>query len=90
MTKQFNINDSVKVRLTKFGKDLHKKQWEDFWSSCGRLNEFPYDPLKTDPDGYVEFQMWNLMQDFGSYCGLCKEIPFETVILIDEKDLKND
>jgi hypothetical protein len=30
------------------------------------------------------------MEEFGEYCGMCREIPFETVILIDEKDLKND
>ena len=87
--KQFNINATVKVRLTKFGKELHKKQWEDFWSSCNRLEDFPYTPPKTDPDGYVEFQMWELMETFGGHIGLCKEPAFDTVILIDDKDLKN-
>ena len=29
------------------------------------------------------------MEKFGNHCGLCKELAFETVILIDEKDLKN-
>jgi hypothetical protein len=87
--KQFNINATVKVRLTKFGKELHKKQWEDFWSSWNRLEDFHYNPLKTDPDGYVEFQMWNLMETFGNHIRLCKEPAFETVILIDDKDLIN-
>ena len=88
--KSFNINYTVKVRLTKFGKELHKKRWEDFWNSVGRLNEFPYTPPKIDPDGYVEFQMWDLMEKFGSYCVLGCEPPFDTVILIDEDDLKDD
>ena len=88
--KSFNINETVKVRLTKFGKELHKKQWEDFWSSIGRLDEFPYVHPKEDENGYVEFQLWSLMQQFGDYCSLSKELPFETVILTDEKDLKDD
>jgi hypothetical protein len=88
--KSFNINYPIKVKLTKFGKELHKKLWEDFWNSIGKLDEHPYEPLKTDPEGYVEFQLWDLMEKFGAYCGLGKEPPFETVILIDEKDLKDD
>jgi hypothetical protein len=84
--KLFNINSTVKVRLTKFGKELHKKDWEDFWSSVGRLDENPYRPPTPDADGYVEFQMWDLMEKFGSHCGMCKEQPFDFVILIDDKE----
>ena len=40
-------------------------------------------------DGYVKFQLWSLMDKLGKYCGLCCEMPFDTVILIDEKDLGN-
>ena len=87
--KQFNINSTVKVRLTEYGKELHKKQWEDFWSSCGRLKDFPYVPPETNPDGYCEFQLWDLMEKFGSHFGAGKELAFETMILIDEKDLKD-
>jgi hypothetical protein len=90
VTKKFNINSVVNVRLTKFGKELHKKDWEDFWNSMGRLDEFPYTPPEEDENGYCKFQMWNLMDKFGSYCGMGREIPFDTVILIDEKDLKDD
>ena len=86
--KSFNINETVKVRLTKYGKELHKQQWEDFWNSVGRLKEFPYTPPIEDENGYVQFQMWDLMEKFGNHCGLCKELAFETVILIDEKHLK--
>ncbi len=87
-TKSFNINYNIKVRLTNYGKELHKKYWEDFWSSVGRLDEFPYVSPKEDENGYCEFQMWELMEKFGPYCGLGKEIPFDTVILINERDLK--
>lgn len=88
--KSFNINYPVKVKLTKFGKELHKKLWEDFWNSHGKLDKFPYTPPKIDPDGYCEFIMWDLMNKFGSYCVLGCEQPFDTVILIDEDYLKDD
>jgi hypothetical protein len=88
--KQFNINSTVKVRLTEYGKELHKNQWKEFWSSVGKLDKHPYKPLETDADGYCEFMMWNLMNKFGSYMILGCEVPFETTILIDEKDLKDE
>jgi hypothetical protein len=88
--KHFNINYNVKVRLTEFGKELLMEQWKDFWRSVGRLDENPYTPPKEDENGYCEFQLWSLMQHFGDYCGLGREMPFDTVILIDEKDLKDD
>jgi hypothetical protein len=87
--KSFNINYNVKVRLTSFGKELHKKQWEDFWNSVGRLHQFPYTPPEEDENGYYEFQLWSLMREFGEYCSLGKEMPFDTVILIEEEDLKD-
>jgi hypothetical protein len=34
--------------------------------------------------------MWDLMEKFGFYMGMGCEVPFDTVILIDEKDLKDD
>jgi hypothetical protein len=87
--KSFNINETVKVRLTKYGKELYKKQWVDFWNSVGRLEENPYTPPEEDENGYVQFQMWDLMEKFGNHCGLCRELAFETVILIDERHLED-
>jgi hypothetical protein len=87
--KSFNINSTVKVKLTEYGKRLHKDFYEDFWGSQGKLDKFPYTPPETDPDGYCEFPLWDLMEGFGDYCGLGRELPFDTVILIDEKDLKD-
>ena len=86
--KHFNINRIVKVRLTEYGKEVHKKYWEDFWTSIGKLDEHPYTPPEIDADGYCEFIMWDLMNKFGSGMILGCEVPFETTILIDEKDLK--
>jgi hypothetical protein len=84
--KKLNINSNVKVKLTKFGKEYHKQRHIDFWSGC-QGNGFPYVPPKEDADGYCEFQLWRLMEIFGSLCKMACELPFETVILIDDKDL---
>jgi hypothetical protein len=90
MTKSFNINYNVRVKLTEHGKKMLEQDHNDFWSAQGAggmLDKYPYEPPKEDEDGYVKFQLWSLMYQLGKYCGLGREIPFDTVILIDEKDL---
>ena len=89
MTKSFNINNTVKVKLTEHGKHLLERDWNEFWSSHGKLDEYPYRPKHPDKDGYVRFQLWDLMYKLGKYCGLGCEPPFDTVILIDDEDLKD-
>lgn len=82
--KKLNINSNVKVKLTEFGKEFHKQRHIDFWNS---LQKEVYVPPGEDKDGYCEFQLWSLMEIFGSLCRMGCELPFETVILIDDKDL---
>jgi hypothetical protein len=86
--KSFNINSTVKVRLTKVGEELLEKNWKDLWNSIGRANF--YKPPTPDADGYVEFQMWDLMERLGEYCSWGGDLPFDTEILIADKDLKGE
>lgn len=87
--KQFNINSTVKVKLTEYGKQMLERDHIEFWGARGQLDKFPYKPPKTDADGYTKFQLWSLMEKFGKYCGLGCKLPFETVILIDENELRD-
>lgn len=87
--KSFNINGTVKVKLTEFGKQMLEQDHSEFWSARGMLDKFPYEPHEEDENGYVKFQLWSLMYQLGKYCGLGCAMPFDTVILIDEKDLRD-
>ena len=89
MTKSFNINYNVRVKLTEQGKQLLERDHNNFWSSHGKLNEHPYKPHEEDENGYVKFQLWSLMYKLGEYCILGCEPLFDTVILIDDEDLKD-
>ena len=56
---QFNINDDVKVQLTKDGLVQLKKWYAD-------LNIIKYYKIEdADIDGYSTFQFWDLMNKFG-------------------------
>lgn len=87
MTYVLNTNSVVKVRLTSYGKNVHRKNHEDFVSKVGR-ELFDYFPPPEDENGYSEFQLWVLMKEFGDKCGLVDPLCFETEILIEDKDLK--
>ena len=92
MTKSFNTNNTVKVKLTELGKKMLEKDHNAFWSAQGAggmLDKYPYEPPKEDENGYVKFQLWSLMYQLGKYHILGCELPIDTVILIDEKDLRD-
>lgn len=56
----FNVNESVRVRLTPFGERAFYKYWQRI---------FPGEERKpnVDADGYARFQLWDLMQIFGPH-----------------------
>lgn len=75
MYTKFNINDTVKVKLTEHGKKIHR----------GNNSNFTYTPPREDENGYSSWQMWSLMEEFGSHCRIGFDNPFETDILIELK-----
>lgn len=82
---EFNINNKVRVKLTEEGHRILKRNHDRFW----RLLEPKqgYDPPVEDKNGFSDWQMWELMREFGPdlYNG-CK-VPFETTIFISEEHL---
>jgi hypothetical protein len=81
----FNINEYVKVRLTDHGREIHRQSYDRLMEKL-RLNydykPFRYTPPEEDDEGYSEWQLWVLMQEFGPhvYNG-CKPC-FETMIRV--------
>lgn len=74
---KFNINDNVRVKLTRHGRDILKSNHGDF-----------HIPKKEDADGWSSWQLWILVQEFGDPCRATEannwELPFETDIEIVE------
>lgn len=79
MSIRMNLNDPVWVRLTPVGEAQYKK-----WSAdLGVPNPIE---LKKTWDGFVKFQMWELMQIFGPVCFNGCNVPFETEIVLARND----
>jgi len=82
---EFNINQTVKVKLIETGIRELGKQRQELKSrlpNSSSLEDYVHEP---DEDGYTSFQMWSLMQHLGHLCQLGCEPPFETEILLDIK-----
>ncbi len=81
----FNINASVKVRLTPRGRQLlieEDARWARLIRSRG--GQWPVYQLPVeDKDGWSVWQMWDLMAKLGKHCGMGSKTPFETNVLVE-------
>jgi hypothetical protein len=74
----FNINNYVFVKLTPKGYAIHREHWLPFAGD-------KYMPPSRDSGGYTKFQLWDLMQVFGTSIYNGCVMPFETEIVLDIK-----
>ena len=77
---EFNINDTVYVRLTDYGRKCLRLDYDKLEARCGGKLGFSYTPPKEDEDGWSKWQMWHLMEHLGPHITLCMDPPFETII----------
>lgn len=81
-----NINDTVKVKLTDYGKTIYYHRYDKLNESYGKTMIQPSYP-KVDKDGYTRFQLWDLMKLYGTSLSMDgtvenNTLPFETEIFI--------
>ena len=78
---KFNINTIVRVRLTPAGRAFHAAQFAI--SKIRTDHGLTYIPPTEDAEGWSKWQLWSLMQEFGSECYAGNPgLPFATVIEI--------
>ena len=77
---RFNVNKYVRVRLTDYGRQIHRENFDRLnVFSRGALGE--YTPPEEDENGWSEWQMWCLMGEFGRALKTpTANIPFESEI----------
>lgn len=76
----FNMNDSVKVRLTEYGRNFLNTEYEREFA--GNITRFPYAEIPTDEEGYTQFQLWVLAKQFGHLMHNGAKLAFDTEIKI--------
>ena len=76
-----NINDTVKVKLTPFGKKMLEKDHYELFPK--HSYNYPFTQKPEDAEGYSSWQLWSLMTQLGDYLSFgSSELPFESDIKI--------
>ena len=79
---KFNLNQNVRVQLTEEGREIHRKGYEDLVKQFPNIS-YEYEVPKEDKDGWSKWQMWNLIQIFGSHIAMGIASPFNTTIILE-------
>lgn len=89
MTKwtEFNVNMNVRVKLTDYGRRLHRENHEALYRNVG-AEPSRYRAPEEDADGWSTWQLWDLMHEFGkSLWNGARDIPFMLSIQLDAEEL---
>lgn len=88
---KINLNDYVRCKLTETGKALLKRNHEELNEAIVARGGRPLKDYedKPDADGYLNCQLWALMQTFGPHMIMGAESPIELDIVCEVSDFKD-
>lgn len=92
MEIKINLNETVKVKLTDYGKDVYYHQFDDLNKRIIKNGGKPIEPHfpKEDENGYCEMQLWGLMDLYGNYMSMDHQNVFKPLEIIYECELKEN
>ena len=79
----FNLNGSVRVKLTPAGIEHYRKIMRDL--GMDRYKPEYVEPYGIDADGWYRTQLWRLMQDFGEGIIMSGPLLMETGIFLEDE-----
>lgn len=84
--KVLNLNSSVRVKLTEYGKQRDKERHADLYKDTPNA---PYYLPPEDENGYSTWQLWHLMLAFGEFMSIGQQLPMLMDIQIQDDDLRD-
>jgi len=91
---KLNLNDTMRVQLTDYGRELLRAEYEPLHPSSGK---YAYSPTKEDAEGWSTHTIWSLMSVIGSEFTICGKLPMITTFHVEDdgecdrlKDLLGD
>jgi len=85
---QFNVNDTVHIKLTDVGKQILKDRYDEDIKQYP--HQSPFRPIDEDSNGFSRWQLWQVMQAFGEHIYSQCDLPFEIVIKIPDQFLRSE
>ena len=86
---RINLNESIKVKLTDWGKEIYYHRYDMINEFCNKIICKPSFP-KEDADGYTEFTLWDFMHLYGEYMIMGAPEVIEPIEIIYETDMKGN
>lgn len=86
----FNMNQSVRVKLKDLGYELLVKKHNKYLGVIPTWEKRTVEDYKkmADKDGYTSFQLWNFMEEFGAFTGMCKPQYYDNRIIFNAADFE--
>ena len=81
---RINLNETVKVKLTDFGKEIYYHRYDRINQIAGREICKPKFP-KEDENGYTEFQLWCFIELYGEHMGMASPNVIEPLEIVYER-----
>ncbi|MDQ0492754.1 hypothetical protein [Paenibacillus brasilensis] len=80
---KINFNEYVKVKLTETGLKILREQCNELNSYIGQRGGSKVFGIhnKTDDEGYTRFQIWDLINTFGTHLTMGLPEPFESTMI---------
>ena len=79
-----NLNDTVKFKLTDYGKEIWYHQFDELNELAGKEVIKPSFP-REDEDGYTSLQLWLFIHLYGEHICMGKKNVIEPLELICER-----
>ena len=82
---KINLNETVKFKLTDYGKDIYYHQYDElneYIKKKGRKPPFEQRMPEVDEKGYTEMQLWCFIELYGNYMGMAKPNVIEPLEII--------
>lgn len=81
---RINLNESIKVKLTDWGKEIYYHQYDRINQIAGKEICKPQLP-KEDENGYTEFQLWCFIELYGEHIGMALPNVIEPLEIVYER-----
>jgi len=77
---KFNVNEEVRIKLTDLGRAKLRANHDKIFNTPELRRDYPYLAPKEDAAGWSNFQLWNVMVEFGDAIGNGAPLLFDTNI----------
>ena len=88
---KINLNDTVRFKLTDFGKDIYYHQFDELNEELKTKGISPFKPEmpKVDADGFTSMQLWCFIELYGSHIGMARPNVIEPLDIYFEEKTEN-